>query len=53
MAAHCGADPDLTKALTSSGIELRETNNLVDAIWEDRPEPPRNPVEIHPDEFCG
>jgi Xaa-Pro aminopeptidase len=44
---------DLTKALTSSGIELRETNNLVDAIWEDRPEPPRNPVEIHPDEFAG
>ncbi|MBO9450178.1 aminopeptidase P family protein [Tropicibacter sp. R16_0] len=41
------------KELKGSGIELIRTENLVDAIWEDQPEPPMNPVKAHPLEFAG
>lgn len=42
-----------TEALSGSGIEMVQCANLVDAIWEDQPEPPSNPVKAHPLEFAG
>ncbi|WP_171102601.1 aminopeptidase P family protein [Ruegeria sp. HKCCD7255] len=43
-----------TKAqLQGTGIELVRSENLVDRIWEDQPEPPMNPVKPHPIEFAG
>lgn len=44
---------ELTKALAGSSIELRPLDNLVDAIWEDRPAPPRNPIRIQHDDLAG
>lgn len=44
---------DLTKSLAASFIELRPVGNLIDAIWDDRPAPPQNPVRVHPDELSG
>lgn len=44
---------ELTTALAGSPITLQSVDNLVDAIWEDRPAPPRNPVRIHPEELSG
>ncbi|KIN73068.1 aminopeptidase P family protein [Sulfitobacter guttiformis] len=42
-----------TKALAGSGVELIQSANLVDAIWEDQPAPPMAPAKIHPVEFAG
>ncbi|WP_171209340.1 MULTISPECIES: aminopeptidase P family protein [unclassified Ruegeria] len=39
--------------LQGTGIELVRSENLVDRIWEDQPEPPMNPVKPHPIEFAG
>ncbi len=44
---------ELTKALTGSSIELRPIENLVDAIWDDRPASPKNPIRVQPDELAG
>ncbi|MFC5736307.1 aminopeptidase P family protein [Sinirhodobacter huangdaonensis] len=44
---------ELAKALAGSGITLAESRNLVNAIWTDRPAPPRAPARIHPAEFAG
>ena len=44
---------DLRGKLESTGIELRETGNLVDTIWEDQPEGPCEPVFSHPLEYAG
>ncbi len=44
---------DLRAALEGSGITLRATDNLVDAIWQDRPAPPRAPVRVQPDDLAG
>ncbi|WEX11361.1 aminopeptidase P family protein [Chelativorans sp. AA-79] len=44
----------LRKAVEKFGIELVPLDrNLVDAIWEDRPAPPAEPVRIHPLKFAG
>lgn len=43
----------LEKALEYSGITLRRSANLVDAIWTDQPERPRQPVRIQPDDLAG
>jgi Xaa-Pro aminopeptidase len=44
----------LTKAAGKVGVELVPLEeNPVDAIWEDQPAPPLEPVEIHPIEFAG
>jgi Xaa-Pro aminopeptidase len=61
--ARIGFDPWLhtiaeVKALRASagkaGAELVPvTENLVDAIWDDQPAPPLEPVEIHPIAFAG
>ncbi|MGR3563830.1 MAG: aminopeptidase P family protein [Heliomarina sp.] len=39
--------------LKGSGIEMVQSANLVDRIWEDQPDPPMNPVKLHPLEFAG
>ncbi|WP_170758800.1 aminopeptidase P family protein [Ruegeria lacuscaerulensis] len=41
------------KDLAGSGIELVRADNLVDRVWPDQPEPPINPVKVHPIEFSG
>ncbi|MCF2904335.1 aminopeptidase P family protein [Octadecabacter sp. CECT 8868] len=44
---------DLKASLDPAGITLEPVDNLVDAIWGDRPAPPRNPVRVQPDELAG
>ncbi|MCG7519170.1 aminopeptidase P family protein [Ruegeria sp. Ofav3-42] len=41
------------KELNGSGIELLRSDNLVDRVWPDQPDPPMNPVKAHPIEFAG
>ncbi|WP_424832530.1 aminopeptidase P family protein [Ruegeria sp.] len=48
-----GQISEARKALRGSGIELVRSDNLVDRVWEDQPDPPMNPVKIHPVEFAG
>lgn len=44
---------DLRDKLDGTAIALKETGNLVDAIWVDQPEGPSEPVFSHPIEFAG
>ncbi|MFD2174053.1 aminopeptidase P family protein [Rhodobacter lacus] len=44
---------ELRRTLAGSPIELVESANLVDAIWEDRPAPPMAPAREHPLAFAG
>lgn len=44
---------ELKAALAESGITLVPSANLVDAIWTDRPAPPRGKVTIQPLEHAG
>lgn len=44
---------DLEGKLADSGISLRQSDNLVDAIWADQPDAPCEPVFVHPLEFAG
>jgi len=39
--------------LERSGVTLRASANLVDAIWADQPAPPMEPAKSHPLEFAG
>lgn len=39
--------------LAATEIELVETNNLVDQIWEDQPAPPMQPVVAHDLSYAG
>ncbi len=44
----------LEKALEETGVKLSPIeDNLVDAIWKDRPAPPRKAVSLHPIKFAG
>ncbi|AXS41318.1 aminopeptidase P family protein [Breoghania sp. L-A4] len=44
----------LREVCEAAGAELvAETDNPVDAIWRDRPQPPIGPVTLHPIEFSG
>ena len=44
----------LAEAATEAGAELvRSDENLVDAIWTDRPAPPRAPVQARPPRLAG
>ncbi|HVL70647.1 MAG TPA: aminopeptidase P family protein [Beijerinckiaceae bacterium] len=43
----------LEKAAAAAGATLVPTENLVDAIWTDRPPAPRAPVRPHPERFAG
>ncbi|MCV2878238.1 aminopeptidase P family protein [Sedimentimonas flavescens] len=44
---------EVEKALEGSGIELTDCENLIDAIWADRPAPPSAPARIHPMSLAG
>ncbi|SDE51856.1 aminopeptidase P family protein [Limimaricola pyoseonensis] len=44
---------ELHGKLHPKGIGLKPCDNLVDAIWEDRPAPPPAPFIAWPDEFAG
>ena len=44
---------ELTAALEGAGIRLKQCKNLVDAIWEDQPAPPMEPVCSHPLDYAG
>ncbi len=44
----------LQMELARRGISIKAIGkNLVDEIWDDRPEPPRNPVVNHPQRYAG
>ena len=43
----------LDKALSDKSITLTAIDNLVDAIWDDRPERPREPLLVHDDAIAG
>ena len=44
----------LRKALSRRGAELVAVDrNPVDSVWTDRPSPPLEPVDIHPNELAG
>lgn len=43
----------LEAALGAKGIKIRETDNLVDAIWEARPAAPAAPVRPYPEALAG
>ncbi|MCB1367268.1 MAG: aminopeptidase P family protein [Rhodobacteraceae bacterium] len=43
----------LGEGLAGSGIELVETDNLVDRIWPDQPPPPKGRIAPHSIEFAG
>lgn len=42
-----------SKALEKSNVVWVALENLIDEIWEDRPSPPLEPVNIHDLEFAG
>jgi len=44
---------NLLTALKGTGIELAQSDNLVDRIWSDQPSPPNEPVTPHSLEFAG
>jgi Xaa-Pro aminopeptidase len=45
---------DFKKSLDMKGIELKSIEkNLVDAIWEGRPEQPKGKIEIHEEKYSG
>ncbi|MEM9048978.1 MAG: aminopeptidase P family protein [Pseudomonadota bacterium] len=44
---------ELTAQLTPKGITLRASENLIDAVWADRPAPPMAPVRVHDPAFGG
>lgn len=41
------------KALEGTGISLRPSENLIDLIWDDQPEPPMTPAFPYPIEYAG
>ena len=43
----------LEQALAKSGIRLCRTRNLVDDVWDDRPDPPRSRVFGYPESLSG
>ena len=43
----------LETALVDHNITLRKTDNLIDRIWTDRPEPPKGKMHPHAMEFAG
>ena len=51
---HTVAEIDqLTNALDGSEIGLKACDDLVGALWTDRPNPPQGQVKVHPDKFAG
>jgi Xaa-Pro aminopeptidase len=51
---HCADEIEkIQSALTGSGVSLRATQNMVDAIWPDQPAAPLGKVFVHPDALAG
>lgn len=54
-----GYDPKLHTAEEISRIELNGVilkpvdNNLIDEVWDDKPDPPKTQVSLFPEEFAG
>jgi Xaa-Pro aminopeptidase len=44
---------DMRGVLAPTQIELRAIENLIDAIWDNRPVAPQNPIRIQPDDRAG
>jgi Xaa-Pro aminopeptidase len=44
---------EMKEAFKDKGITLEENYDLVNMIWSDRPEIPKNPIFIHEDKFAG
>ncbi len=43
----------LSTGLEGSGIALCETDNFVDRVWEDQPDPPMGKIMAYPQHFAG
>jgi Xaa-Pro aminopeptidase len=43
----------LETVLAAKGIALREVDNMVDAVWSDRPAPPASPMMAYPETLAG
>jgi Xaa-Pro aminopeptidase len=43
----------LEQELAKSGVALKQSENLVDAVWDNQPDPPARPVKPHALEFAG
>ena len=43
----------LTSVLDKAGVDLAPVGNLVDAIWDDRPDRPKAPLLVHSVEVAG
>ncbi|MEO0400824.1 MAG: aminopeptidase P family protein [Pseudomonadota bacterium] len=41
------------RVLADTGVELVQTANLVDRVWQDQPGPAAEPAKVHPLEFAG
>jgi Xaa-Pro aminopeptidase len=41
------------KTLAGTQIKLHPVDNVVDAIWDDQPEPPMTPAFVYPIEYAG
>jgi Xaa-Pro aminopeptidase len=41
------------KTLAGKGVVLVPCDNLVDAVWDDQPDPPMAPAKVHPLDFAG
>jgi Xaa-Pro aminopeptidase len=45
---------DLHSYLDDRGIQIKSVQkNLVDAVWEDRPSPPKQKIQVHPLKYSG
>lgn len=49
----CAQIKSLTQELEGTGIELVQSDNLVDRIWADQPAPPMKPVQPHALDYAG
>ena len=43
----------LTEPLEKVGVSLKPSDNLIDQIWDDQPEPPLGLIVPHPDDLAG
>ncbi len=43
----------LCAQFSGSRCELVKSDNLIDAIWTDQPDPPKGKINLHPQEFAG
>ena len=43
----------LEAGLAGSGVAVRPTENLIDRIWPDRPDPPRGAIRVYPADLAG